>query len=108
MRRCPEVASYTRHHIRGHLKIVSIANGSVRQRATTAQRTLKLGLVLNNKSLVLVVNRLGELCGDGVVSGLVLEHETLVALDPSENSRLLNRPGPNVLPFFLRVLLLGM
>lgn len=47
--------------------------------------TLEFGLVLNNQGLALVVNGLGELGRDGVVSSLVLENKTLVALDTAQD-----------------------
>lgn len=68
---------------------------------------MELGLVLDNQGLVLVVNCLWELGRDGVVSGLVLEHETLVAGDSTEHGWLLDGPGTNVLPLLLGLLLLG-
>jgi len=73
----------------------------------SSRLTLELGLVLYNESLVLVVNGGWELGGDGVVSGLVLEHETLVAVDGAEHSWLLDRPGTDVLPLLFGLLLLG-
>lgn len=66
-----------------------------------ASPTLKLDLVLNDEGLVLVVDLLRELGGDGVVSGLVFEHETLVALNALENTGLLNGPGADIRPFLL-------
>lgn len=68
---------------------------------------MELGFILNNKSLVRVVNGLGELGRDGVVGSLVLENKTLVALDGAEDSGLLDRPGADVGPFLLGALLLG-
>lgn len=46
---------------------------------------MELGLVLNDQGLALVVNSLGKLGRDGVVSSLVLENETLVTLDTAKN-----------------------
>lgn len=71
--------------------------------------TLELDLVLDNEGVVFVVDLLGELRRNGVVSRLVLEHETLVALDTLEHAGLLNRPGADVCPLLLGglVVLLG-
>jgi hypothetical protein len=68
--------------------------------------TLKLDFVLNNESLVLVVNGLGELGGDGMVSGLVLDNQSLVTFHAFEHRRLLNGPSTNVCPLLLIVDLL--
>ena len=65
------------------------------------QLTLELDLVLNNKRVILVVNGLGELGRDGVVSGFVLDDQTLVALHALEHRRLLNGPCANVCPLFI-------
>lgn len=64
-------------------------------------RTLELGLVLNNQSLALVVNLLGELGGDGVVSGLVLDNQALVALHSLVDGGLLDGPLADVRPLLL-------
>jgi hypothetical protein len=64
--------------------------------------TLELDLVLNNKSLALVVNLLGELGGDGVVSGGVLYNKTLVAVNSLVLDGLLNCPLADVCPLLLR------
>ena len=45
------------------------------------QRVLGLHLILHDQGLALVVNLLGELGRDGVVSSLCLGNETLVALN---------------------------
>lgn len=72
------------------------------QIGTTAdQRVLRLHLVLNNESLALVVNLLGELGRDGVVGGRVLDNQTLVAHHTGEDGRLLNCPLANVSPVLL-------
>jgi hypothetical protein len=42
-----------------------------------------------------------------MMSCLVLEHKTLVALNASEDGGLLDFPGADVLPFLLGVLFLG-
>ena len=42
-----------------------------------------------------------------MVSGFVLEHETLVAVDCTEYSWLLDGPGTDILPLLLGLLLLG-
>lgn len=68
---------------------------------------MEFGLVLHDKSLVSVVDGLWKLCGNGVVSGLVLEHETLVAFNGTQDGWLLDGPCANVCPFFLCVLLFG-
>ena len=70
--------------------------------------TLFLGLILNNEGLALVVDRLGEFGGDGVVGCLVLEDKSLVASNAAKDSRLLYGPCANVGPFLLCVLLLCM
>ena len=71
-------------------------------KAVSKLLTLKLHLILDNKSLILVVNRLGELGRDSVVSGGVLDNKTLIALDTFDLERLLDRPLADVSPF-LRV-----
>lgn len=69
------------------------------QVGTTAdQGVLRLDLVLDHKGLALVVNLLGELGRDGVVSGRVLDDQTLVALNTLEDGGLLDRPLANVGP----------
>ena len=72
--------------------------------------TLRLDLILNDEGLALVVNLLGELGRDGVVSGRVLDDETLVALHALQDGRLLDGPLAHVGPVFLRrrILLLSM
>lgn len=80
------------------------------QVGTTAdQRVLGLDLILDNQCLALVVDLLGELGGDRVVSSWVLDNKTLVALNSLEDSGLLNRPLADVSPVLigLGVILLG-
>lgn len=80
------------------------------QVGTTAdQRVLGLDLILDNQGLALVVDLLGELGGDRVMSSWVLDNKTLVALNSLEDSGLLNRPLANVSPVLIRlgVILLG-
>lgn len=72
-----------------------------------AKLTLKLHLVLNNEGLALVVNLLGELGRDGVVSGGVLDDKTLVALNSLVLVGLLNSPLANVGPFLFLLSLVG-
>lgn len=71
------------------------------------QLTLKLHLVLNNEGLALVVNLLGELGRDGVVSGGVLDDKTLVAVNSLVLVGLLNSPLANVGPFLFLLSLVG-
>lgn len=61
--------------------------------------TLKLDLILNNEGLALVVNLLGELGRDGMVSSGVLDNETLVALNSLVDDGLLDGPLADVGPF---------
>lgn len=65
--------------------------------------TLELNLILNNQGLILVVNLLGELGRDGMVSGGVLDHQTLVALNALQHGGLLDRPFTDVGPILLRL-----
>jgi hypothetical protein len=67
--------------------------------------TLQLHLVLDDEGLALVLDLLGELGGDGVVSGGVLNHQALITLDALEDMGLLYGPLSNVGP--LLVLLVG-
>ena len=62
---------------------------------------MQLNLILDDKSLALVVNLLGELGRDGVVSSSILGDEALVANQATVDGRLLNRPLANVGPFLL-------
>lgn len=73
---------------------------------TTFQASLELGLILDNQGVILVVNGLWELGGDGVVGSLVLEHKTLVAVNATEDTWLLDGPLSNVCPILLSALLL--
>lgn len=66
--------------------------------------TLKLDLVLDDESLTLVVDLLGELGRDGVVSSRALDNKTLVALDALELVGLLDGPLANVGPFLFALL----
>ena len=63
--------------------------------------TLKLDFVLNNKGVIFVVNGLGELGGDGMVSRLVLDDQSLVTLHTLQYGRLLNGPSTNICPFLV-------
>ena len=65
--------------------------------------TLRLDLILNHQRLALVINFLGELGGDGVVSGRILHNETLVALDSLENGGLFDGPITDISPVILRL-----
>ena len=72
------------------------------QVGTTAdQGVLGLNLILDHQGLPLVVNLLGELGGDSVVSSRVLDDQTLVALNTLEDSGLLDRPLANVGPVLI-------
>jgi hypothetical protein len=74
-----------------------------------SRRTLELDFILDDQGLALVVNLLGELGGDGVVSSRILDNKTLVTLDTLEDGRLLDGPLANVGPILIGfgVLLLG-
>lgn len=61
--------------------------------------TLELDLVLDNEGLALVVNLLGELGRDGMVSSGVLDNETLIALHSLVDDGLLDGPLADVGPF---------
>jgi hypothetical protein len=63
--------------------------------------TLELDLVLNNQSLALVVNLLGELGGNGMVGGGVLDNKTLIAVNSLVLDGLLNCPFADVCPLLL-------
>jgi hypothetical protein len=69
--------------------------------ARAGKHTLELDLVLDNEGVILVVNGLGELGGDGVVSSLVLDNQTLVTLHALQHGRLLDGPGTNVRPLLI-------
>ena len=62
-------------------------------------RTLELDFVLNDQGLALVLNLLRELGRDGVVSGGILDDETLVANHAGIDGRLLDSPFTDVGPF---------
>ena len=64
--------------------------------------TLRLDLILNHQSLALVVNLLGELGRDSVVSSRVLHDETLVALHSVKNGCFFNSPVTDIGPVFVR------
>ena len=63
--------------------------------------TLKLDLVLNHEGLALVVELLGELGGDGMVSSGVLDDKSLVALHALVGGGLLHGPGTDVGPLLV-------
>ena len=75
---------------------------------TALEESLEFDLILHHERLALVVDGLGEFGRNGVMSGFVLEHETLVAGHSFENGWLFDVPGSDVLPFFLGVFLFGM
>jgi hypothetical protein len=62
---------------------------------------------LDNESLALVLNLLGELRRDSVMGSSVLDNETLVALHALEDMRLLYSPLSNICPFLILVRALG-
>lgn len=62
---------------------------------------MRLDFVLNHQGLALVVNLLGELGRDGVVSSSVLHDQTLVALNTLEDGGLLDCPFTDVSPLIL-------
>lgn len=74
---------------------------------TALEAGLELDLVLDDEGVILVGDGLVELAGDGVVGSLVLEDETLVALDTAEDRGLLDGPLAVVSPLFLSALLLS-
>lgn len=63
--------------------------------------TLKLHLILNDEGVILVVDSLVKLGGNGMVSSLVLDDETLVALNTLQDGGLLNGPVTDVRPFLI-------
>jgi hypothetical protein len=75
--------------------------------ATALEAGLELDLVLDDEGVILVGDGLVELAGDGVVGSLVLEDETLVALDAAEDRGLLDGPLAVVSPLLLGALLLS-
>ena len=68
-----------------------------------SELTLRFDLILNHQSLALVVNLLGELGGDSVVSSRVLHDETLVALHSVENGCFFDSPVTDIGPVFVRL-----
>ena len=68
---------------------------------TALEAGLELDLVLDNEGVVLVVDGLGELGGNGVMSSLVLDNKTLIALNTLEDSGLLDSPVANVRPLLI-------
>lgn len=60
--------------------------------STAAETLLHLGLILHNEGLAVRVDDLGEWCRDGVLCGLGLDDETLVASETREDGGLLNGP----------------
>jgi hypothetical protein len=73
---------------------------------------LKLDFVLDNECLSLVINLLGELGRDGMMSCSVLDDKTLVALHALVDMGLFYSPFSNICPFLILVrtlcVLLGM
>lgn len=67
---------------------------------------MRLHFVLNHQGLALVINLLGELGGNGVVSGGVLHDQTLISIDTLEDSGLFDGPFTNVGPFVLGLVIL--
>jgi hypothetical protein len=70
-------------------------------RAKSVEHTLELDFVLHNKGVALVVNGLGELGRDGVMSGLVLNDQTLIALHTLQHGGLLYSPVADISPLLL-------
>jgi hypothetical protein len=65
--------------------------------------TLKLDFVLDNECLSLVLNLLGELGRDGMMSCSILDNKAFVALHALVYMRLLYSPLSNVCPFLILV-----
>lgn len=65
--------------------------------------TLRLDLVLDYQGLPLVVNLLGKLGGNGMMSSGTLRDKTLVARNARQNSRFFNSPFANVSPVLVRL-----
>lgn len=63
------------------------------------RHTLKFNLVLHNQILALGIDLLGEFGGNCVVSSLVFENKTLVALNTLQYLWFLNVPCADELPF---------
>jgi hypothetical protein len=74
---------------------------------TALEASLELDLVLDDEGVIFVGNGLLKFAGDGVVGSLVLEDETLVALDTAKNGGLLDGPLAVVSPLLLGALLLS-
>jgi len=74
----------------------------------TGQLTLKLDLILHNKSILLVGDGLRKLGRDGVVSSLVLNDQALVTVDALVDGGLLYRPVTNVGPLLRLFRVLGL
>jgi hypothetical protein len=72
----------------------------------TQYRTLKFDFILNNQWLALCIDRLREFGGDGMMSGLVLDDETFVTNNTTEDMWFLNGPIADVGPLFLSTLFL--
>lgn len=70
---------------------------------TAHQGVLRLDFILDHQGLALVVNLLGELGRDGMVSGRVLHNQTLVTLHSLENGGLLNSPLADKGPVLIRL-----
>jgi hypothetical protein len=70
---------------------------------------LRLDLILDNKSLALVIDLLRELGRDGVVGRDILNNQTLVSVNTLVDGRFLNGPFADISPILLRlgVFLLG-
>lgn len=80
------------------------------RRAQRCKLTLRFHLILNHQRLALVVNLLGELGGNGMVSRNVLHNKTLVALHSLENGGFFDGPFTDIGPLILRlgVILFGL
>lgn len=68
--------------------------------STAVSSLLEFSLVLNDESLALGVQGLGEGSRDGMMGSLGLGNKSLVALDGREVRRLFNRPLSYVAPGF--------
>jgi hypothetical protein len=66
----------------------------------TRRRTLQFDFVLHDQCLLLAVDGLGELGGDGMVSCLVLDYKALVANHAAKNCGLLDGPVADIRPLF--------
>lgn len=65
-------------------------------RSSALEPLLKLDLVLCDDSLALGVEGSGERCRDGMVSGLGLEHQSLISFDAGVDGGLLDGPLADV------------